>query len=311
MLAVAVLRDQGCHVEGVVFESPFFKLEGARRSAEMLGLPLRSLDFTGDITRLIENPAHGFGKAMNPCIDCHAAMFRRAGELVRELGWDFVASGEVLNQRPMSQTRQALRKVADSSGCGDILLRPLSAKLLEPTAPELDGRVDRDRLLDISGRSRQRQIELASHYGITSYPSAAGGCLLTETMFSGKLRDLKDNEGLANARDLELLKIGRHFRLPDGAKLILGRDHGENKTLAGMIGAAETLLSPIAAKGPDGILTDGASATEMVLAARICASFSDHDGADIRVSLLTRGTASVVVAAPLDRAEAQRWRVGG
>jgi hypothetical protein len=175
---------------------------------------------------------------MNPCIDCHATMIRRAGELMASLGYDFVATGEVQGQRPMSQNKQSLCTVEKSSGLKGRLIRPMSAKLLEPTIPEIEGKLDREKLLDISGRSRDRQIALAKEFGITDYPSPAGGCKLTEEAYGCKLRDLMEHEGLrdkatgaVNRTLLDLLVVGRRFRLPGGSSVILGRDANENALL--------------------------------------------------------------------------------
>ena len=232
-LAVRVLERAGAQVEGVSFSTPFFDCAAARKAADALGIVLHVVDFTDDEIALVENPPHSFGGAMNPCIDCHAAMIRRAGEMMAERGFDFVATGEVQGQRPMSQNRQSLGVVEKSSGLKGRLVRPLSAKLLEPTIPEAEGILDRSRLLDISGRSRDRQIALAAEFGIVDYPSPAGGCKLTEEGFCRKLKDLMDHEGLAERRLVELLAVGRRFRLPGGSSVILGRDRGENAVLRG------------------------------------------------------------------------------
>ena len=236
-LAVRVLERAGAYVEAVAFETPFFSSAKARAAATALGVKLRTIDFLEDEISLVENPPHGFGGAMNPCIDCHARMIHRAGELMTQLGFDFVATGEVRGQRPMSQNAQSLVTVEKASGLKGRLIRPLSAKLLEPTIPEQEGLLDRDKLLDISGRSRDRQIALAAEFGITDYPSPAGGCKLTEDAYGRKLRDLMEHEGLrdatgaANRGLLELLATGRHFRLPGGSSVILGRDANENALL--------------------------------------------------------------------------------
>ena len=248
-LAVRVLQGAGAEVEGICFETPFFSSAAARRAADALGVALHVVDFTDDEIALVENPPHGFGGAMNPCIDCHATMIRRAGELMRELGFDFVSTGEVLGQRPMSQNAQSLRVVEKMSGMAGRLVRPMCAKLLEPTIPETEGRLDRSKLLDISGRSRERQIALAAELGITGYPSPAGGCKLTEEAYGHKLKDLMEHEGLrdpgtkAVRRDLlDLLKVGRHFRLPGGSAVILGRDAAENALLEA--GSFAAILTP-------------------------------------------------------------------
>ena len=243
-LAIRVLQGAGAEVEAVCFSTPFFDISAAKTAADALGVKLHVVDFTDDEISLIENPPHGFGGAMNPCIDCHALMIRRAGELMTKLGYDFVATGEVQGQRPMSQNKQSLGIVEKCSGLKGRLVRPMSAKLLEPTIPELEGKLDREKLLDISGRGRERQIALAAEFGIVDYPSPAGGCKLTEEGFCRKLKDLKDHEGLGNRKLVELLLIGRRFRLPGGSSVILGRDKNENEILK-ELGRAHTPGAPL------------------------------------------------------------------
>lgn len=268
-LAVRVLQRAGAEVEAVTFSTPFFKPREAEEAAAALGVRLHVIDFTDDLLALIQNPPHGFGGAMNPCIDCHARMIRRAGELMTELGFDFVATGEVAGQRPMSQNRQSLVTVEKSSGLKGRLVRPLSAKLLEPTIPELESRLNRAALLDISGRSRDRQIALAAEWGIEHYPSPAGGCKLTEEGYSRKLRDLMTHEGFANRRLIEFLSVGRHFRLPDGTGLVMGRDQNENALLDAASDLGE-IFQVEGVPGPHTLIIGGAkSDADRVLAETI------------------------------------------
>ena len=270
-LAVRVLERAGAYVEGVSFSTPFFDCTAARRAAAALGIRLHVVDFTDDVIALIENPPHGFGGAMNPCIDCHAAMIRRAGEMLAERGFDFVATGEVQGQRPMSQNRQSLGVVERSSGLAGRLVRPLSARLLAPTVPETEGRLDRNMLLDISGRARNRQIALAAEFGIKEYPSPAGGCKLTEAGFCRKLRDLKDHEGLGDRRLVELLAVGRRFRLPDGSSVILGRDRAENALLGAQRG---TVVALDGVPGPTALVPVARSEADLELARGIVRAWS-------------------------------------
>lgn len=308
MLAVCVLREQGCQVEAVVFDSPFFNTDQARRSAEAIGVTLHVPDFTADITGLLDNPRHGFGRTMNPCIDCHALMIRRAGEIVREKGWNFVATGEVLNQRPMSQNRHSLAIVASTSGCAEILVRPLSALLLDETRPEREGLIDRSRLLALSGRGRSAQIALAEKFGIGTFPAPAGGCLLTEGLFCSKLRDLQLHEGLENRRDLRWLRLGRHFRLPDGAKCIAGRDAEDNDRLQREAGPGNIVLHPVAVPGPTVVLPLAASAADAARAAAICAGYCDaHGGGSVRLARERGGVREEIEVEPMARAEARAW----
>ena len=286
-LAIRVLERAGAYVEAVAFATPFFDNSKARTAAEALGVKLHVIDFLDDEISLIENPPHGFGGAMNPCIDCHALMIRRAGELMEKLGFDFVATGEVRGQRPMSQNAQSLLTVEKASGLRGRLVRPLSAKLLEPTVPELEGKLDREKLLDISGRSRDRQIALAAELGIVDYPSPAGGCKLTEDAFGRKLRDLMEHEGLRDRTLIELLLVGRRFRLPDGSGVILGRDGKENAKLKEIAASLTTgtsrflLLTP-----PQGLVGPTALLPELK-------SVADRELAEGIVRAWCRGTAEI------------------
>ena len=297
-LAIRVLERAGAYVEAVAFATPFFDNSKARTAAEALGVKLHVIDFLDDEISLIENPPHGFGGAMNPCIDCHALMIRRAGELMEKLGFDFVATGEVRGQRPMSQNAQSLLTVEKASGLRGRLVRPLSAKLLEPTVPELEGKLDREKLLDISGRSRDRQIALAAELGIVDYPSPAGGCKLTEDAFGRKLRDLMEHEGLRDRTLIELLLVGRRFRLPDGSGVILGRDGKENAKLKEIAGSLTTgtsrfllLTPPQGLVGPTALLPELKSVADRELAEGIvrawCRGTAETDRAPYKSYQLT------------------------
>lgn len=275
-LAIRVLQNAGATVEAVCFSTPFFDITAAKTAADALGVKLHIIDFTDDEISLLENPPHGFGGAMNPCIDCHALMIRRAGELMTKLGYDFVATGEVQGQRPMSQNKQAMGIVEKCSGLKGRLVRPMSAKLLEPTIPELEGKIDREKLLDISGRGRERQIALAAEFGIVDYPSPAGGCKLTEEGFCRKLKDLKDHEGLGNRTLVELLLVGRRFRLPGGSSVILGRDKGENERLrseAEVDGSRFRLIVP-ETPGPTALVPDLKSEADLEMTRCIVRAWS-------------------------------------
>jgi predicted subunit of tRNA(5-methylaminomethyl-2-thiouridylate) methyltransferase len=276
-LAVKVLQRAGAHVEAVTFVTPFFSPDTAIKTAKDLGVELHLVDFTNDEIALIKNPPHGFGSAMNPCIDCHATMIKRAGEMMMEKGFDFIATGEVVNQRPMSQNKQAMRTVEKSCGFEGRLVRPLSALLLEPTIPETQGLLDRSKLLDLSGRRRERQTELAAEFGLVNYPSPGGGCKLTEKGFCRKLKDLMDNEGLDERRLVELLLVGRRFRLPGGSSVILGRDSADNKKLETVRVESDTLLAPISVPGPTAIIPEVNDPEDIHLASKIVCAWSKFD----------------------------------
>ena len=307
-LSICVLRAQGIHVEAVVFSSPFFKIEAAKKAAEKLGVKLHIVPFIKDIVGLVEAPSHGFGGAMNPCIDCHARMIKRAGEMMKEMGFDFVATGEVLNQRPMSQTRRSLETVAHDAGLNGLLLRPLCARHLEPTVPEMDGRVDRGQLLDLNGRSRKPQMELAKQYGLVEYPSPAGGCLLTEKGFCRKLSDLKTHEGLADDRLIWLLLYGRHFRMPKGAKCIVGRDVRDNAAIKKLSREDDVLLYTVNVPGPTALLPHGAYDEDILAAATICAAYGDRGTrTEVLVRIQAPSVTKEISVPPLPRERLQEW----
>ncbi len=230
-LAARLMQRLGHDVVGICFVSPFFSCEGTWKGAAEMGIRLVVEDVTDDMLEILKSPKHGFGRNMNPCIDCHTMMVRRAMEAGRREGADFIATGEVLGERPMSQNRQALDMVARESGAGEYLLRPLSAKLLPPTLPEKLGWVNREELLGIEGRSRKIQLQLAREWGVKGYKNPAGGCLLTDPEFSRRLKDLMARIPDFNREDVELLKIGRHF-WEGNNRIVIGRNERENEILA-------------------------------------------------------------------------------
>jgi hypothetical protein len=277
MLAARLLQVQGIEVIGYAFATPFFGPEQALKSGRTLGIQLEVWEITEIYMALMRAPRYGFGKNMNPCIDCHGLMFRLAGQRLANHGAQFLFSGEVLGERPFSQTRGALRAVAHLSGYEDLIVRPLSAKLLEETRPEREGWVDRSRLEDIQGRSRRRQTELAEHFGLSEYPSPAGGCRLTEPNFSRRLKDLLRQTPEPRPRDLELLKLGRHFRWSEGCKVIVGRREAENERLEGLWEKGDFRLWVQGLPGPM-VLVPGPpspSPEALLFAAQLAVRYSD------------------------------------
>jgi tRNA-specific 2-thiouridylase len=275
MLAVRVLLDQGIEVRGITFQTPFFGPEGAQKAADQLGIVLLVVDIGEAHLKMLKNPQYGYGSQMNPCIDCHALMLKTAGRIMDKEGFDLLATGEVLGQRPMSQRKDALRAVEKLSGYGGYILRPLSARLLPETIPEREGKVDRQRLLDIHGRSRRRQMALAAHYSIEEYASPGGGCILTKAGFADRLRDLLATQENVGLHEVELLKWGRHFRFSGGKRLVVGRVHGDNVKLQELARAEDLLLRVKEVPGPTGIIAAMAAEQEVELAAQIVASYSD------------------------------------
>lgn len=231
ILAAKLIKEQGIEVIGITFKSYFFGPENAKRMTKQIDIPLEVVDFSEEHFKVTKNPKHGHGKNMNPCIDCHAMMMRYAGELLNRFNADFIITGEVLNQRPMSQNKASLNVVKRESGFANKILRPLCAKALPPTEMELNGLVNREKLMDITGRSRKIQMELAEKWGIEDYPSPAGGCKLTDPNFSVRLRELVEHKEEPTQRDIEILKIGRHFRVSKNAKVISTRTAEEGVLL--------------------------------------------------------------------------------
>ena len=275
MMSGLVLRKQGIDVEWVSFETPFFNAAKARRASEITGIPLTVKPIYNVYIKMLKNPPAGYGKFMNPCMDCHTLMFKLAGEMMPEGNFDFLFSGEVLGQRPMSQNKQSLHYVAKHSGHKGYILRPLSAKNLPETIPEKEGLVDRGQLLDIAGRGRKRQMALAREFGITEYPAPAGGCLLTDKNFSIRLRDLFEHQDTASENEMHLLKYGRHFRLNPQNKLILGRTEKDNQQIIKYHNpATDTIIDVKDYPSPIGLVQQAAPDNAILLAASICTGYS-------------------------------------
>ena len=277
VLATRLILEQGIRVTGVNFTGgycphPRAGKSSAEQAAVMLGIELVRLPIDEGFIELVKAPRYGHGRNLNPCIDCHILMVKRTWEWGREQGAAFVLTGEVLGQRPMSQNKQGLMLVAKRSGAEGYLLRPLCARLLEPTRPEQEGIVDREQLLDIQGRTRRRQLELAAEFGITEFPTPAGGCLLTDVGFAKRMRD-----ALAHGEDsvalVELLRIGRHFRLESGARVIVGRNEAENEELVERCPDGAAVVDGRDLPGPAGLLVPDSEA-DRVIAARLVARYS-------------------------------------
>jgi tRNA-uridine 2-sulfurtransferase len=278
ILAARLLQDQGIEVVGYAFVTPFFGPEAALRARDTLGIRLEIREITVRyLEEVLKEPRYGYGRNLNPCIDCHAFMFRLAGDSMAQEAARFLFSGEVLGERPFSQNKTALRTVAHLSGYPDFIVRPLSARLLEETLPEKEGWVDRERLLDIQGRTRARQMELARAYGITDYPRPAGGCLLTEPNFTRRLRDLLRCVPDPTPRELELLKVGRHLRWDDRHKVVVGRRHEENCKLEQLWTPGDVRLWVAGIPGPLVLLAarPPVSPDALEFAARLAVRYSD------------------------------------
>lgn len=239
-LAVKLILDQGIDVHALNFTSAFCTCSSRKdkrtcsesaRVAKEFKIPFKVISKGLDYIRIIKAPKHGYGRAMNPCIDCRIYSFKKAKEFMEEIGGSFIITGEVLDQRPMSQRSRAMQLIEKESGLEGLVVRPLSARFLKPTIPEIEKIIDRNKLLGIQGRSRKTQIKLAEEMNIIDYPCAAGGCRLTESGYVKKLKDYLDHTEKYSLIEINLLICGRHFRLSDNNKVILGRDEKENDHL--------------------------------------------------------------------------------
>ncbi len=295
ILASKLIQSQNIVIEGICFTSPFFSADQAKRSADQLHIPLRIVDFTSAQFALVRNPPHGYGRNLNPCIDCHALMLRKAGMIMKKENFDFIFSGEVLGERSMSQNARTIHLVAQESGFERFILRPLSAQLLPITIPEELGIVDRTRLLGISGQSRKIQFQLARTYNISSPPTPSGGCLLTEKEFCKKLKHLMETTDAPKKNDLRLLRYGRHFHIQNGVKLILGKNQRENEFLRSVPLRNKITISAEHIPGPRAIFTDNVSRSIQEKAAELVVAYSDAgENKKVSVFISERGKTSIV-----------------
>jgi len=302
MLAARVVAAQGIEVLPVFFDTPFFDPSKAIDSARNLNLPLIRVDISQRHIEIVKNPRHGYGANMNPCIDCHALMARVAGEMLTTENANFVITGEVLGQRPMSQTRRGLDLVASESGIDGLLVRPLSAKNLPPTIPEKMGWLERDKLLAFQGRSRKPQIKAAEKFLVTHYPAPGGGCLLTEKRFAGRLKDLLEARPDPSRGELEMLKFGRHFRLGPDARLVVGRNKGENEALASLASCEDRVLAATGIPGPLAVLSGSVGRAEMEIALAVTLAYSDAQTFEkYPVTISHRGTETEVLTPVADK----------
>lgn len=307
LLAALLIVRQGIEVLLVSFETPFFKARKAIDWAKKMGLNIQVMDITEEHLQVVLHPRHGYGKNMNPCIDCHALMFKKAGQIMEEKGYDFLFSGEVLNERPFSQNRKALDIVAKESSYGNRIIRPLSARLLPESLPEREGLVKREGLLAIQGRSRKEQIALARALGIDNFPNPAGGCLLTLQNYSRRLRDLIQNEIKWSLRDLELLRIGRHLRLAPHKKVIVGRNRDENEKIRILSDFEDVLIQSVQYPGPTLLVPYGGSEDLLKKASAICLRYSDSPPKQEGKVIIREGSGRgrIITAFPISREECE------
>jgi len=281
-LSILTILKQGIEVKALKFLTPFDHEasegfccpENLFSVAEKFGFEVRLIDLSDKFVGIVKKPKFGYGKNMNPCIDCRILMLKEARDFMDKIGADFIIAGEVLGQRPMSQRKDILYCIDKEAGVRDCVLRPLSAKHLKVTAPETKGIVNRDMLFDFRGRSRKPQIALAKEFGLTEYPAPAGGCLLTEPNYAHRLKEFLTYKPHPSLDDLKLLKIGRHFRFSPSCKIVIGRNKAENENICSL--SVNGCLLKVEGYGSPTTLIDGDITDEALrVAASLCARYSD------------------------------------
>jgi hypothetical protein len=317
-IVVKLMLDQGLRVLALNFVSPFCtcspKKDGgcrmAARVAQSMGVELRVMNKGLDYLKIVERPRFGYGRGLNPCIDCRIYILRKAAAVMQETGALCVVTGEVLGQRPMSQHRRALDIIERESGLTGRLLRPLSAHLLAPTIPEEEGLIRRDHMLDLSGRARSPQLAIAKERGVEVFGCASGGCLLTDPAIARRLRDVFDRCPGWEERDARLTTLGRHFRLHPGLKAILGRDATENARLELMAGPL-AVISFTKEPGPTAVLRGRHDEKDLVTVGRLLRHFAPKVTAtDVEVHLQSDGQEKVWVAGDSATAdEVESWAI--
>ncbi len=288
LLAVRVMLNLGAHVTAVFFKTALWEKDAAIPVPEeqRSRFELRAEDITNEFLEMLRYPRYGRGTAFNPCIDCKAFMLSKAREIMQDAGADVVFTGEVIGQRPMSQTRDAMRIIERESGLEGRLLRPLCARHFPPTIPEQEGRIEREGFLDFQGRSRRPQIELAEDLGIENIPGSAGGCILTDKNYGTRMFDLLTH-GQYDLNNILLCKVGRHFRLSDSTKAVVGRDRHENRRIASLARSKDCLLEPAEAMGATSLLRGQMDEEHVRQAAALTHRYSDarnETGAKFRVT---------------------------
>ena len=281
--------------------------------ADRVGLPLRIVDAQVEHLETVRYPQHGYGVGMNPCVDCRIFLLKIAKRVMEEEGAEFVITGEVLGQRPKSQHIKALMQVAEETGLGDRLLRPLSANLLPETLPVAKGWISREDLLSIQGRSRQHQMALAAELGITEYSQPAGGCVLAEKAYAARVRDAFEYLGkdLVDLEQFRLLRIGRHFRIAENVKIVVGRNQEENEQLEGLA-QGRLRIDPLDVMGPTTLIEGQPSEEQLRLCCSLAARYCDHEpGIEIRMQVFTPNGVEVLGSLPLkvDDPRISEWRI--
>jgi len=319
ILATKLVLEQGIELEAVNFVTVFCTCTAkgktclaSKSAADKLGIKLKVFEVSKDYFEIIKNPKYGYGRNMNPCLDCRIFMFKKAAQYMNETGASFIVTGEVLGERPMSQRRDAMQIIERDSGLKGLVLRPLSAKLFEPTIPEKTGIVNREAFLAVRGRSRKPQIQLADSLGINDYPCPAGGCLLTDSGFANRMKDLIRHKPDFTINDVQLLKLGRQFRLSPEAKLIVGRNQDENNRLLNLAKDGDLYFYPSEVRGPTGIGRGIFNNNSLSISSSIIARYSDGKfNGQIKVLYrqIPRKEAASVTMSSLEVSELEKIRI--
>ena len=318
-LAVRMMLEQGIDVEAVAVKTPFCDFDcgkgcghRVKEVADELGIKLKTVYFGEEYLRMLKNPKHGYGSGMNPCIDCRGMMYNAAKEHMKKTNADFIITGEVLFQRPMSQNNRALYIIEKETGMESKVLRPLSAKHLPPTEAEKRGLVKRENMGDIKGRSRKGQLALARHFDMSDPPNAAGGCLLTDPSFSKRVKDIIDHSSdVPTLNDIELLKVGRHFRITNDAKLVVGRNKDENEVIKALATQGDIIIEVKDYVGPTCILRCKKHDHSLLkTCGAIAARYSDAPKQESsKVSIIFQGRRDEMIVTSADIGTIERLRI--
>ncbi|RJQ45654.1 MAG: DUF814 domain-containing protein [Nitrospiraceae bacterium] len=317
-LAILVMLKQGVDVTALTFLNHFGCDISDRSSCSKdpfaasvkFGFQVKLSHLSDKFLNIVKNPRYGHGKNMNPCIDCRLLMLKEAKEFMKLTSADFIITGEVLGQRPMSQRKNCFPMIDKAADLKGLVLRPLSAKFLPVTSPEEKGLVNRELLYGFTGRSRKPQIALAAEFGLTEYPAPAGGCLLTEPNYSYRLKDLLEHNAAPSHKDINFLRVGRHFRYSSDCKIAIGRDENENKTIKSLAEPDDCILKVQSHAGPLTIILGNVSDNAIALAASLCVRYSDARKLQSVPVTVTKGDKSYTLdAVPADNVIIEHYRI--
>ena len=319
-LAARIVLEQEVELEALNFLTLFCNCThrgetclASKKAVEGLGIPLTVFNVSEEYLEVVKHPKHGYGRNVNPCIDCRIFMLRKTKAYMETSGASFIITGEVLGQRPMSQRRDAMNLIEKEAGLEGFIVRPLSAKFLPATIPEERGWVDRERFLNISGRSRKPQIKMAKEFGIRDYPCPAGGCLLTDPGFARRMRDLMAHRPDFSLNEVHLLKIGRHFRLSPSIKLVVGRHEDDNQKIQAFAQDGDLLMKALGSPGPLSLLRGGSGAEEIAKAAAITVRYGkakDLKSVEVEYRRMGEDVDRSLWISPVSEGEIREWRIG-